>query len=105
MEHMFAVVLIAGKQYSVKAGDTIEVEKLVGKEGSTITFDSVLLVGDNGKTKIGTPLVKGASVKAKVLAQKKGEKIEVSRYKSKVRYRKHIGFRPLITQLEILAIE
>ena len=100
---MFAVVQIQGKQYKVIKGDVITVERMEGATGESVSFDRVLLVSDK-TIKIGTPVVKGAVVKAKILAQEKGEKMEVRRYKSKVRYRKHIGFRPQITKLEIVSI-
>lgn len=101
---MFAVVEIAGKQFRVEVKDSIDASYIEGKEGSTLTFDRVLLVSDGKKTQIGTPTVKGVAVKAKIVAQAKGEKLNVRRYKQKVRYRKSTGFRPLITKLEILSI-
>jgi large subunit ribosomal protein L21 len=101
---MFAVVEIAGKQYRVAINDVIDASYIGGKEGSTLTFDRVLLVSDGKKNRIGTPTVKGVAVKAKIVAQAKGEKLNVRRFKSKVRYRKSTGFRPLVTKLEILSI-
>ncbi len=101
---MFAVVEIAGKQYRVSEKDVIDVSYIEEKEGTTLTFDRVLLVSDGKKNKIGTPTVKGTTVKAKIVAQAKGEKLNVRRYKQKVRYRKSTGFRPLVTKLEILSI-
>jgi large subunit ribosomal protein L21 len=101
---MFAVVEIAGKQYRVSPHDIIDVSSLEGNVGTSLTFDRGLLVSDGKKTVIGTPTVKKSSVKAKIVAQVKGEKINVRRYKQKVRYRKSTGFRPLGTKLEILSI-
>jgi large subunit ribosomal protein L21 len=101
---MFAVVEIAGKQYRVGVKDIIDASYIEGKEGSNLTFDRVLLVSDDKKTVIGTPTVKGAAVRAKIIAQAKGEKLNVRRYKQKVRYRKSTGFRPLVTKLEIVSI-
>lgn len=101
---MYAVVTIQGKQYRVAVGDTLSVERMSGDVGSSVSFDRVLLVSGDKSTKIGTPTVKGALVKAKILSQEKGEKLEVRRFKSKVRYRKHIGFRPSLTKLEIISI-
>lgn len=101
---MFAVVEIAGKQYRVAVRDIIDASYIEGKVGSSFTFDRVLLVSDDKKTKIGTPIVKGVAVKAKIVSQGKGEKINVRRFKSKVRYRKSRGFRPLLTKLEIVSI-
>lgn len=101
---MFAIVEIQGKQYRVAVRDVIDASYIEGKEGSTLTFDRVLLVSDDKKNRIGTPTVKGVSVKAKIIAQTKGEKLNVRRYKQKVRYRKSTGFRPLVTKLEIVSI-
>lgn len=101
---MFAIVTIAGKQYQVTKGDVISVDRLEGNTGDVLSFDHVLLVSDDKTTKIGTPTVSGVKVKAKILAQKKGEKINVRRFKSKVRYRKSTGFRSRRTSLEIIAV-
>lgn len=101
---MFAVVRIAGKQYTVEPKQVVTVDALEGKEGETLTFHDVLLVSNGDKTTVGTPTVKGMTVKAKIVTQKKGEKLDVFRYTSKVRHRRHIGFRQHLTQLEILAI-
>ncbi len=101
---MIAVVDISGKQYKVSKGDTPVVSKIMVKEGQTLMFDSVRLVSDGLSTKVGTPFVNGAKVMAKVVSQGKGEKIDIRRFKSKVRERKHIGFRPRVTTLEIISI-
>jgi large subunit ribosomal protein L21 len=101
---MFAIVIISGKQHRVSKGDVITVQKLDTKEGETLTFSDVLLVSDDTDVKIGTPTVAGVKVKAKVIAQEKGEKLNVRRYKHKVRYRKSIGFREKLTKLEIISI-
>ncbi len=101
---MFSIVSIGGKQYKVEKGEKLIVQRLPGELGATLTFDRVLLIEDNGKTKIGTPTVKGATVTAKIIAQGQGEKLTVRRFKSKVRYRKIRGFRPQETTLEILTV-
>ncbi len=101
---MFAVILVDSKQYSVTPGSVLDVDKLPGNEGDVVVFDRVLMVEDKGKIHIGTPTVSGKTVKAKIVHQGKGKKIDVSRYKSKVRHRRHIGFRPHLTKLEILSI-
>lgn len=101
---MFAVVVISGKQYRVAVGDVVDVARIEGEAGDAVVFDRVLLTSDKEKTTIGTPTVKGATVKAKIVSQGKGDKIEVRRYKSKVRYRKATGFRPQHTKLEIVAV-
>ncbi|MEK7141390.1 MAG: 50S ribosomal protein L21, partial [Patescibacteria group bacterium] len=75
-----------------------------GEVGDVVTLSEVLLIDEDGKTTLGTPTVKGASVEAKIDAQHRGEKIHVRRFKSKVRERRHIGFRAELTRLQITAI-
>jgi len=101
---MFAIVQIAGKQYKVSIGTKLVVDRLDGKVGDALKFDRVLLLSDDKKTKMGNPIVKGVVVSAKVVAQKAGEKIHIRRFASKVRHRRHVGFRPQETELEITAI-
>lgn len=101
---MFAIIRIGSAQYSVAVGDTIEVNRLEGQVGKTIKLSDVLLLHDGKKTHIGNPAVKGAVVEAVIEAQHKGEKIDVRRFKAKVRERKHIGFRWRLTKLRISAI-
>lgn len=97
---MYAVIQTGGKQYRVQEGDTIFVEKLDAAEGDVVTFDEVLFVGGD-KPKVGTPLVKGASVTAKVEKHGKGKKIVVFKYKPKKNYRKKRGHRQPYTRLVI----
>ena len=101
---MFAIVTIQGKQYRVEAGQKVSVDRLEGMVGDAVSFDTVLFKNDGKTSHIGTPTVKGAVVKATIIAQEKGDKLEVRRYKQKVRYRKTTGFRPLQTKLEIVSI-
>lgn len=101
---MFAVVVISGKQYKVAQGDKVVVDKVEGKVGDILNFDRVMLLSDEKSTKVGTPTVKSAKVTAKIMAQGQGEKIDVMRFKSKVRERRHVGFRAQITTLEITSI-
>ncbi len=101
---MFAVVKIGNKQYKVSPKDTIVVDLLGGAEGETLEFADVLLVSDGKKVSVGKPTVFGAKVTAKVLGNEKGEKVEIRRFKSKVRYRRHKGFRAQLTRLEITGI-
>lgn len=101
----YAVIKTGGKQYIVKAGDVIEVDKLLTEKDKSITFDKVLLLVSDGQTKIGIPTVPNVNVRAKVLDQVKGEKIYVRKFKAKVRYRRKIGFRPLLTRVQIDKIE
>ncbi|MDZ7798079.1 MAG: 50S ribosomal protein L21 [Patescibacteria group bacterium] len=101
---MLAIIKTGGKQYKVKKGDKIRVEKLNKKEGAEVTFSDVLLTGDNKKINLGQPKVKSSKVKAKVLKNGKAKKIDVIKYKNKIRYRKKIGHRQFFTEVEILSI-
>ncbi len=98
-----AVIKTGGKQYKVKEGDTIKVEKLEAEAGSTFTFDNVLLVADSntGEATVGTPLVSGATVSAKVSSQGRAKKVTVVKYKPKTRYKKVIGHRQPFTEVTI----
>ena len=100
----FAVIKIGGKQYLVQPGDKLEVEKLETEDGKEVIFAEVLLSEKDGKLQIGTPMVKGAVVKAKVLGQTKGEKLIIFKYKPKKRYKRKVGHRQKFTQVEIVSI-
>ena len=100
----YAVIATGGKQYRVKVGDRIAVERLHADAGSDVTIDQVLLVGGNGETKIGTPVVDGASVTAHVDEHGRGEKIIVFKFKAKKRYRRRTGHRQELTRLTITGI-
>jgi large subunit ribosomal protein L21 len=96
---MYAVIKTGGKQQKVEAGDVIEVEKIV-HEGQTITFHPLLVVDDDGKTHVGAEAAK-ATVTAKPLGEKKGEKIKIFKYRPKSGYATRAGHRQLRTLLEI----
>lgn len=98
---MLAVIKTGGKQYFVKEGDKIKVEKLEGKEGKEINFTDVLLIQKDKKVEIGTPSIKEARVVGKILKQGKKEKVIVFKYKSKKRYEKKTGHRQSYTEVEI----
>ncbi len=101
MENAFAVVETGGKQYKVKAGEVIDVEKLPAEAGDSIELDRVLLVAAGDQVTVGTPTVPGAKVLATVLAQDRGKKVIVFKYKAKVRYRRKLGHRQDLTRLQI----
>ena len=101
---MYAVIKTGGKQYRVQQGDVIFVEKLNAQADEAVTFDEVLLVGEADQATVGTPVVKGAKVEGKVLAQVKGQKIVVYKYKAKKNERKKQGHRQPYTKVEITAI-
>jgi large subunit ribosomal protein L21 len=96
---MYAVIKTGGKQHKVKAGDVIEVEKLV-HEGETLTFQPILVVDDDGKTHVGAEAAK-ATVTAKPLGEKKGDKVKIFKYRPKSGYARRSGHRQLLTMLEI----
>ena len=102
---MFAVIKTGGKQYLVRPGDKIKVEKLEVEEGKEIIFPEVLLSEKNDKLTIGDPLVKDAKVMAKVLNHGKGEKLIIFKYKPKKRYKRKIGHRQQFTEVEIKEID
>jgi large subunit ribosomal protein L21 len=102
---MYAIVETGGKQYRVKPGDTVAVERLTGEPGESLDLDRVLLVAGNGdKPRVGSPGVDGAIVRAEVVEHIRGEKIIIFRYKSKVRYRRKTGHRQSLTRLRITDI-
>lgn len=103
---MLAVIKTGGKQYTVKEGDVLRVEKLAVEEGSNFTFDQVLLVGkaDGSDAKVGSPVLEGASVEAKIVKQGRAKKIDVRKFKAKGRYYKRYGHRQPFTQVEITKI-
>lgn len=96
----YAIFKTGGKQYKVTEGDTLEIEHLQnsGKEFST---SNVLLYVSDGVYKVGNPFVSGVVIKGKILEITKGKKIRVVKYKSKVRYRRVIGSRKLLTKIQI----
>jgi large subunit ribosomal protein L21 len=101
---MLAVIKTGGKQYLVKKGDKIKVEKLEGEAGSKIEFGEVLFLGDEKEMKVGTPFVSGAKVEAKILKQTKAKKVTGIKHKPKKRYKVKFGHRQEITEVEITKI-
>jgi large subunit ribosomal protein L21 len=100
----FAVIKTGGKQYVVTEGLYFDVEKLDAEEGKEVTFSEVLLVANGGDVKIGSPLVDGAKVTAKVLKQFQDKKVMVFKYKPKKRERKSYGHRQELTKVQITKI-
>lgn len=101
---MFAVIKTGGKQYVVKPGDKIKVEKIEANVGDTVEISEVLLVNKDGEIKLGTPLVEGVKVIASVVEHSKGPKVIVFKKKPKKGYKRKRGHRQLITTLEIKEI-
>lgn len=102
---MLAVIKTGGKQYLVKEGDEIEIEKIEGEPGKKIYFEKVLLLEKNGEVFLGQPYLEGVKVQGEILEQKKGKKIVVLKFKKKKRYRVKKGHRQLLTKVKIKKIE
>ena len=102
---MYAVLYTGGKQYRVQEGDVLFVEKLDGEVETTVEFDQILAVGKEDGLLVGKPVVEGAKVVAKVIAQGKARKIVVFKFKRKLDYRKKQGHRQAYTKIQIEKIE
>lgn len=100
---MFAIVDACGKQYRVEPGQEIVLDRLEADEGSTYTFDKVLLVGGDD-VRVGAPTLDGATVEAKVVEHFKGDKVVTFKMKRRQRYRRRVGFRHSHTKVEITTI-
>jgi large subunit ribosomal protein L21 len=100
----YAVIRTGGKQYRVAPGDTIRVEALDAEPGSTIDLEGVLLAASDGTVRVGTPLLAGARVTARVVEQGKRRKILVFKKKRRKKYRRRQGHRQLVTTLEVVSI-
>jgi len=98
---MFAVIKTGGKQYVVKEGDILQIEKLGLEAGRKILLDRVLLIEDGGKTLIGTPVLENAVIRAEILKNLKGEKILVFKKKRTKQFRRTRGHRQLLTEIRI----
>ncbi|HIA13231.1 MAG TPA: 50S ribosomal protein L21 [Flavobacteriales bacterium] len=102
---MYAIVNIAGQQFKVMNNQKIFVHRLEGKEDSSVTFDEVLLIEDDGKVLVGTPQIEGAAVSAKILEHMKADKVLVFKKKRRKGYKKLNGHRQLLTKIQIEKIE
>ena len=102
---MFAVIKTGGKQYKVAKDDIIVVEKLDAEEGKKVTFDDVLMHGNDGDVTVGAPLVDGAKVTGEVIEQRKGAKVLVFKKKRRQNYRRKRGHRQLETVVRITGIK
>ena len=100
----YAVIKTGGKQYRVATGDKLRVDSLPAEVGSELVIDQVLAVGNGDALKIGAPLVSGAQVRAKVLAQGLGEKVKIFKLRRRKHYQKHQGHRQQFTEIEITGI-
>lgn len=102
----FAVIQTGGKQYLVKEGQSLKIEKIVGVKGDKMAFDKVLLIAndDGTEAKVGKPLVAGAKVEAEILEQGRGDKVMIIKYKRKVRYHRRKGHRQDFTKVKIVKL-
>src|SRR5581483_625775 len=96
---MYAVIRSGGKQYTVRPGDRLDVEKLDGEAGSEVELTDVLMVADGDSVTVGAPSVAGAKVVADIVEHGRGKKVVVFKYKPKIRYRKRTGHRQAYTRL------
>ena len=102
---MYAVIKTGGKQYRVEKDAVLQLEKLPGEAGDSLTFDEVLLLGDGETTKVGSPTLEGAQVMAEVLEQTRGPKIVVFKKKRRKNYRRKNGHRQDLTVVRITDIQ
>jgi len=102
---MFAIVSIAGQQFKVEEGQQIFVHRLAANEGDSISFDAVHLLDNDGTVTVGAPNVKGASIKARVLAHVQGDKVIVFHKNRRKGYRKKNGHRQSFTKIQIESIK
>jgi len=101
---MYAVFSSGGKQYKVREGETLRLEKIPGDIGSHVTFDKVLLFSDGENLKIGQPLLDDVNVQGKIMEQDKAKKILVFKYKKRKRYRRKQGHRQPYTAIKVESI-
>ena len=102
---MYAIIKTGGQQFRVSKGDKLSVQKLDAEAGKTVKLDEVMMVNDGKAAKIGTPLVSGASVTAKVVEQTRDEKVVVFKKKRRQNYRRTRGHRQHLTVIEITDIK
>jgi large subunit ribosomal protein L21 len=101
---MYAIVATGGKQYRVKEGEKLRVEKLNAEAGDTVELDKVLLVGEGEDIKVGAPYLDGAKVTATVAANGRGDKVKIVKFKRRKHSRKQMGHRQAYTEIEITGI-
>jgi len=101
---MYAVIRTGGKQYRVKEGDIFNIERLPGDEGSAVTFDEVLALGEGEDLKLGAPLLEGAKVEAEILTQGRAKKILVFKFKRRQGYKRMRGHRQYFTRVRVKSI-
>lgn len=98
---MYAIIESGGKQYRVEPGAVVALERIPGDVGSQVELDRVLLVSDGTTVKVGKPILSGAKVVSKIVAQTRGEKIDVFKFKKRKKYRRKTGHRQELTEVRI----
>ena len=101
---MYAVIKTGGKQHKVSEGEMLNIEKIMGSKGDEVVFHEVLMVGDEGNIRVGTPLLEGAQVVGEIMSQGKGQKINVFKMKRRKGYHKKTGHRQQLTSMKIKRI-
>ena len=101
---MYAVFRTGGKQYRASEGAVLRVERLNAEVGDTVAFVEVLLVGEGSDIKIGSPMLAGGKVEAKVRSQGRGRKIDVVKFKRRKNYKRTLGHRQYFTEVEVTSI-
>ena len=98
---MLAVIATGGKQYSVSEGDIVSVEKMDGEVGASVTFDEVLMFKDGDVIEFGTPTLDNRQVTGEIIAQKRGKKTNITKFRRRKRYLRYAGHRQHVTQVKI----
>ena len=101
---MQAIFKTGGKQYKAAVGDKLNVEKIGSEVGSSVCFNEVLMVLDDGQISLGNPLIEGAAVDARVIEQFRDKKIEIVKFKRRKHYKRRAGHRQSMTRIEILNV-
>jgi large subunit ribosomal protein L21 len=101
---MLAVIKTGGKQYLVKKGDKVKIEKIEGEDGKTIKFTEILFLGNEKEVNIGNPFLKGTVIEGKILKQGRAKKVWGIKHKAKKRYKVKFGHRQPLTEVEITKI-
>jgi len=101
---VYAIIESGGKQYRVEPGAVVALERIPGEAGSRVELDRVLLVSDGTAVKVGNPTLSGAKVISQIVAQTRGEKIDVFKFKRRKKYRRKTGHRQELTKVRIAEI-
>jgi len=102
MENKLAVIQTGGKQYLVKPGESLKIEKVAAEKDGKVFFDKVLLIVDGEDIKIGKPFIESAKIPAEILEQGRGKKVTIIKFKQKTRFHKKSGHRQPYTKVKIL---